>query len=76
MALAFTCVCGGCKAGDYGVYTGGEFSGKVWVSSGNVTPLSCGVSDGVVSEPASFIESSSWGWLKSALGLENLQALC
>ena len=65
----------------YRMYTGGEFDGDVWVRSGKVTPLSCEILAGVVSAPARSIGLISWGWVKSAMGVENssssvLTSLC
>ena len=51
---------GGVEDGYYGSSTGGDFGEDGWVRSGGVTPLSCGVSVGVVSTPTRSIGSSSW----------------
>ena len=53
--------------GDSEAPTGDKFDRDGWVRSGSVTPFSRGVSVGVVSAPVSFVRSSSWGWVKSAL---------
>ena len=66
---------GGEAEGSWG-YTMGEFGRDVWVSSGDVIPLSHGFLVGVVSAPVRSVWLGSWGCVKSALGVETLQALC
>ena len=51
--------------------TGGEFGGDGWVRSGNVMPLSRGISAGVVSAPMISIGLSSWVWVKIYLVVGN-----
>ena len=58
------------EAVNSGASTRGEFGRDGWVKTDGVMPLSLWVSDGVVSAPASSVGLSSWGWKKSALGVE------
>ena len=62
--------CGGGEARASGESTEGEFGEDVWVRSGGITPFSCGVLVGSVSVPTSSVGLISWGWTKSALGVE------
>ena len=68
-ALVSTHVRGRGEARTYRASTGGEFGEDGWVRSGEFKQLSCGVSVVVVSASASSFGSSSWGWVKSALGV-------
>ena len=79
--LAYVQVCGRGEDRASDASTGGEIGGDGWVRSGSVTPLSCRVLVGMVSTLARSIGSSSWGWVKSALGVEKylsvvLTSLC